>query len=147
VNGGTEEQCAGMIAPACYTSYMEEQGLRMRHLWQLSMMRFRERIIEEGQRVYVLGTAYPRPHAITVSEGEALQATGTDSMRARRVGALQAEAAAIIRQGEHERTFIISHQAERELLLDLGLSGTGKLVAGPALALFGLAMWLYLLTH
>jgi len=56
-----EETCVGINLPECYSQYMEQQHLAFRHIWQLSTLRFRERTLEEGQRVFVLGTALPRP--------------------------------------------------------------------------------------
>lgn len=147
VRHGTEEQCMGIALPDCYAQYMKDQGIGRRHLWRLTMMRFRERVLEEGQRVYVLGSAVPRPRVSTISEGEAIEATGTDGMRARRIQALHQETDAVIRQGENEPAFIISQNSEREVAMDLGLHATGKLIAGPAIALLGLAGWLEVISH
>jgi hypothetical protein len=106
-------------------------------------MRFRERMIEAGDRVYVLGTAMPRPQVVTVSDDEVLQATGTDGMMVQRQQTLNEETSAIIRQGENEPTFIISQDSERELTGTLQLRGLGELIAGPVLTLLGLGWWLY----
>jgi hypothetical protein len=138
VHFGKEEELLGIAVPDHYASYMEGQRLRMRHVWRLSAMRFRERILEEGQSVYVLGTATPRARAVAVSAGDELEATGTEGMRSRRVSALQEETAAVIRQGEHERTFIISQDSEHALMLTLGARAIGQLIGGPLLALLGL---------
>src|SRR5262245_8291653 len=60
VRYGVGEECMGLAVPECYASYMKEQELFFRHVWRLSVLRFRERILEEGMRIYVLGTATPR---------------------------------------------------------------------------------------
>jgi hypothetical protein len=126
VNFGVEEVCHGLSLPECYAQYMSEQGLAMRHLWRLSSLRFRERLIEESQLVYVLGT-------------------GTDGLRADRIRSLQQHVAAVVRRGDNERTFIISQQSERLLTFELGLKAAAKLWGGPLLAIFGLGYWLYAL--
>ena len=139
---GVEEQFAGISLPECYSQYLSQQNLPMSTLWRLSTMRFRERVIEEGQHVYVLGSAMPRANSFSISDGEALQATGTDS-GAVGVPNLMDEVKAVIRQGENERAFIISEESERALTMDLGWEATARLLGGPALALFGLGYWLY----
>jgi hypothetical protein len=137
-----EEECLGVTLPEPYVSYVKSLGPR-HLLWQLGTMRFRERILEDGQEVYVLGTAMPRPQVLTISEGEALAATGTDGARAPQARALREEVAAVVRRGESETTFIISQSSERLLTVELGLRATLKLVGGPALTVFGLGYWLY----
>ena len=118
---------------------MKEQrfGLR-RQMWGLGPMRFRERLIEEGDRIFVLGSAEPRSQALTISDGDALAATGTDDAVAtppRRPA--QRQPSAVIRQGANERTFIISQESERSLLMDIGI----QMVGGPLLAAIGLFIW------
>ncbi len=142
VMNGVAEDCNGITLPECYAQYMSDQNLGLRHVWRLSQMRFRERILEEGQRVYVLGTAMPRSRALDISGGEAMQATGTDDASGGRVRHLTEESSALIRQGENERTFIISQESERALALELGWEAMAKLAGGPALTLFGLGYWL-----
>ena len=137
-----EEECLGLGLPEPYTSYVKALGPQ-HLLWQLGAMRFRERILEEGQEVYVLGTAMPRPQVLTISEGEALAATGTDDPHARKVHALHEEATAVVRRGESEPTFIISQTSERMLTVELGARAFLKLVGGPALTVFGFGYWLY----
>src|SRR5262245_46183944 len=56
----SDEECMGVSLPEVYATYLKEHGPAMRHLWQFGSMRFRERTIEVGQRVYVLGSAEPR---------------------------------------------------------------------------------------
>jgi hypothetical protein len=146
LNFGVEEECNGITLPECYAQYMSDQRLAMRGLWRVGVMRFRERTLESGQRVYVLGSAAPRARALTISEGEEMAATGTDDRVAHRLRALDEATAGVIRQGENERTFILSQQSERELTLMLGLTGWAGLVGGPALTLFGLGYWLSFLS-
>jgi len=138
VRRGTEEQFIGIGVPECYAHYMAEQQLGMRHLWRLAALRFRERTLEEGARVYVIGTAMPRPQVAAISDDEVLQATGTEGVRAQRVTSLQKEMSAVIRQGDNERAFLITQESERDLLLMLGVGAIGKLVLGPVLALLGI---------
>jgi hypothetical protein len=92
VPAGSEEQCMGLFMPELYGHYMTEQRLWQRYLWRMSTMRFRERTLEEGQRVYILGTAVPRAQSRDVSNPvltehpaeraswvePALRATGTE---------------------------------------------------------------------
>lgn len=136
-----EETAHGLMLPDCYSDYMKEHGVWMRHVAGLSSLRFRERVLEGGERVYVLGTAVPRAQVHTVSEIQ-LAATGTDDMRAERIRSADAEVAASIRQGEHEKTFLISHQSERSLTLNLRWMAPLKLTGGPILTVFGLGWWL-----
>lgn len=143
INFQVEEQCLGISLPDLYAQYLHDQRLTMSALWRLGAMRFRERLLEEGQRVYVMGSAYPRARATTLSDGEEMQATGTEDMRARRLLTLDEEIAAVVRRGENETTFIISQQSERDLTAQLGLRVLGGLIAGPALTLLGLGYWLY----
>jgi hypothetical protein len=146
VHAGTEEVCLGISVPEVYASYMSDQGLTARHLWRLSTMRFRERILEEGQMLYVLGTATPRSRALDISDGETLAATGTDDPVASRMRELHDDVTAVIRCGENPSTFILSQGSERQLVTDLGLKAVGELVAGPTMTLFGLGYWLYALS-
>jgi len=149
VNFAVEEVCAGVALPDLYAQYLATLGPRQ-YLWRLGMLRFRERVLEEGARVYVLGTATPHAQAHTVSVGEEmfavagdeLQATGTDEWRARRVRTRDQDVAAVIRRGEHEKTFIISQDSERSLTTGLGLKAAAKLIGGPLITLLGLGYWL-----
>lgn len=141
-----EEECMGVALPECYASYMSDQGLALRHVWRLGPMRFRERLLEEGQRVYVLGTAEPRAQSFTISEGEVLKATGTDGRPEPHQRTLQRTAVAVIRRGTDEPSFIISQESERELVIGMGFQVLGKLVAGPLLTLIGIGLWAQLLS-
>lgn len=136
-----EETAHGMMLPGCYSDYMKEQGMWMRHVAKLSSLRFRERMLEGGERVYVLGTAVPRAQVLTVSEMQ-LAATGTDDLRAERIRDRDAEVVATIRRGENEKTFLISQQSERSLTTELRWKVPLKLAGGPILTVFGLGWWL-----
>lgn len=153
VHFAVEEVCQGLVPPEPYASYLATLGAR-RHLWRFAMLRFRERILEEGAQVYVMGTATPAAQSFTVSEGEdmvvaaedALAATGTDEWRARRVRARGQHVSAVMRAGEHEKTFVISQDSERTLTIGLGLKAVAKLVGGPLITLMGLGYWLHALS-
>ena len=92
--------------------------------------------------VYVLGSAMPKSQVLTVSEGEALQATGTEDWGARHIRPIQDQVSAVIRRGVNDSTFMITQQKESELTFMLGLRSSLELVGGPILTLFGLAFWL-----
>jgi len=152
VHFGVEEVCAGVALPECYSSYLSTLGPRQ-YLWRLGMLRFRERVLEEGARVYIMGTASAPATALTVSGGEALpamadeelEATGTEEWRARRVRSADRQVAAVIRRGDSEKTFVISQDSERDLTTGLGLKAFAKLVGGPLIGLLGLGYWLHAL--
>ena len=149
LNFAVEETCGGLLLPEPYAGYLATLGPR-RLLWRFGVLRFRERILEAGARVYVMGSATPPPHSVTVSMGEemvaalddSMQATGTDEWRARRVRSIDTEVAAVIRRGENNRTFVISQDPERSLTLGLGIKAALKLTGGPLATLFGLGYWL-----
>lgn len=144
---GVEERVNALLGlPECYSGYMEREGLGMRHLWRLGAMRFRERTLEEGQRVYVLGRAFPKPqsHVIAEPDEAAEQATGTDGWRARRLSTLDSDVRGVLRRGEHDPVFLISQQSERTVALQYGLHALAGAVLGPALAIGGLATLLWL---
>jgi hypothetical protein len=146
LNFQLEEECLGLSLPDVYAQYLHEQHPTASALWRMGSLRFRERVLEAGQRVYVLGTAMPRPQSVDISMDDELEATGTDDRRALRVQSLDREVRAVLRRGENERTYIISQQSERELTMQLGLRATAELIGGPALTLFGLAYWLHALS-
>jgi len=150
VHFGVEEVCAGIALPECYSNYVDTLGVR-RYLWRFGVLRFRERVLEEGSRVYVMGTATAPAMALTVSEGvgmasaesEELAATGTDAWRARRVQSGDRQVTAVIRRGDSERTFVISQDSERDLTTGLALKAFAKLAGGPVIGLLGLGYWLH----
>ncbi len=140
---GTEEECFGLMPPSPYAEYLHQHPTVMTSVARLSMMRFRERALEDGQVVYVMGTATPRAHAEVVSEGEALVATGTDGNPwTTRLRALDQETSAVIRRGENESTFIITQEQERDLATGLRLKAAAMILGGPPIALLGLGYWL-----
>jgi hypothetical protein len=142
---GVEEECLGLALPEIYSDYMSQKHLAFASLWRLGQLRFRERLIEDGQPVFILGTAMPKPQVLDISEAAvALEATGTEAMRpgVTHTHTHASEVAALVRQGDNERVFIISQESERMLTLELGMRGWGYLLLGPALTLIGLAYWL-----
>jgi len=143
VRNQLEEACMGMALPDCYLRYLDEQRIACHQVWRLSTLRFRERVLEEGEAVYVLGSAEPCPQVLQVSQDEALEATGTEGYRTSRIRELHEETAAVVRRGRNDPVFLISQASERELVFDLGLRAWANLVAGPALTLFGLVCLLY----
>lgn len=146
---GEEEECLGISLPDCYASYLHDQHIGAASLWRLGRLRFRERILEDGQAAFVLGTAEPRSQAVDVSaDDDVLAATGTDDAAAQRAQRLRADdqaVRAVIRRGEREPTFIISLDSERNVAFQLGLRAMGELIAGPVLTLMGLGYWLHAL--
>lgn len=139
---GTEERCQGLMLPACYSDYMDTHLSALGKITRIGMLRFRERVLEEGQRLFVLGTATPRSQERVIDEGDLLQATGTDDAAPSRLRTIDQEVVAVVRRGENEATFVISQESEKSLLLDLGGRALLQLAAGPALTLFGLGYWL-----
>ncbi|HET7225204.1 MAG TPA: GIDE domain-containing protein [Candidatus Eisenbacteria bacterium] len=145
----SDEVCQGMSLPELYASYIHDVHPALGLLWRTGSVRFRERALEPGEPVFVLGTAMPRSQAVDVSmSDDAVQAgtaTGTDDAAARHAGLLQAldqDVRGVIRRSELERTFIISQQSERDLAFQLGLRAIAGVFGGPALTLLGLAYWL-----
>jgi len=165
-----EEECMGLFLPEPYAQYLSEQRLWQSHLWRLSAVRFRERTLEEGHSVYILGTAVPRAQSRDVSNPvlidataeraswvePAMRATGTDGAMASvtrrlpargpgRVKALHDQIAAVIRRGDHDTTFIISAESELAVELSYGFSTLMNLFGGPLLTIFGFGYWIYAL--
>jgi len=135
---GVAEETGGLGVPDCYMEYMKAQGLGMRQVWALGPMRFRERTLEEGASVFVLGRAFPRANSVSVSwDEEAMQATGTDDAGASHVRSLDSEVRGVLRRGPHDPTFLISEQSEKTASLEFGLKALGGLLGGPVLTLFG----------
>lgn len=164
-----EEECFGLVLPEPYSGYLTEQRLWQRHLWRLSSLRFRERTLEEGQRVYVLGTAVPRaasrdisqPAWVEQTEAEPeLLATGTEGAKATfgsraersasqrdpgRVKELHDRTTAVIRRGDQDPTFVISTESELTLEVSYGASTLLNLFGGPLLTIMGLGYWIHAL--
>lgn len=143
---GTEETCPGLMLPPCYAEYLDAHTSVFGRLARVGHLRFRERILESGQRVYVLGTAMPRSQARVVADGEELQATGTDGPIATRRTTLDRDVVAVVRRGENESTFILSQDSEKGLMLSLGARALLQLVGGPVLTVGGLGYWLMALS-
>ncbi len=134
-----EEECSGLALPECYAEYFKEHW-PAGNLHRLGSLRFRERILEDGQGVFVLGTAMPRSQAVRISdEEETLAATGTDGTGLTVQHQLLDESAtATIRKGPNDPTFVISQASERELTLILGAKALGGMIGGPIASVFGL---------
>lgn len=133
------EETHGLGVPEPYSGFMAGRQLGMRHVWSMGAMRFRERVVNEGNAVYVLGRANPKPHSVPVSmDEEVLQATGTDAIGAKHVRLHDGECCAVIRRGKQDAAFIISESSEKSMTMEYGLKAFGGLFGGPLLALFGL---------
>jgi hypothetical protein len=139
---GVEEICNGPFLPPCYSEYIKANHLAMASVWSLGQVRFRERLIEPGQHVFVLGTAMPKSNAVSINDADEVQATGTDG-RVNPIQTLDHDTKAIVRKGENETTFIISEQTEKTLALGMGIQAAAQLVGGPLLTLFGLGWGLF----
>ena len=142
-----EEVCNGLMLPPCYSDYLRENGSVVDTFARAGMLRFRERTLEEKQRVFVLGSAVPQARVLEISDMGAFAATGTDdpgavALRASRLRTLDGEVHASIRRGDNETLFIISTQSERALTMDLGWKAAALLLLGPPITLFGLWYWL-----
>jgi len=132
-----QEETGGLGVPDLYMEYMKAQGLGMRQIWALGPMRFRERTLDEGVCVFVLGRAFPRANSVAISWDESsLQATGTDAAAAH-VQTLDGEVRGVIRRGPHDPAFLISEQSEKTAALEFGLKAFGGIVGGPLLTVFG----------
>jgi hypothetical protein len=142
---GIEEVCHKPPIPERFAEYIKSEGLTNVHLGGAGTLRFRERVMQTGQHAFILGSAMPRPNEFSISDGGAMQATGTDGP-INRIEDLDRQLAAVIRRGEHESTFVISEESESELASGLGSQALVQLVGGPLLSLLGLAWWLLLLT-
>jgi hypothetical protein len=141
-----QEECVGLALPYVYSQYLSEHASPLvKSAGRLSVLRFRERILEQGMSVYVLGCAAPRSQSHMISDGE-LEATGTDDIRGRRVQSLDAAVAAVVVKGGGEVPFLISQRSERELIQRLQWKSTAMLVGGPGLTLLGLAYFLAVLS-
>jgi hypothetical protein len=133
------EETSGLGVPQMYMDFMESEHLTLRQFWAMGAMRFRERRLEEGQHVYVLGRANPRSVARSISfDDDALQATGTDSVGAAHVRTLDEESCAVVRRGPRDPAYIISTTSEKTMTLIYGLKAFGGVIGGPLVTLFGL---------
>ena len=145
LNFQVEEDCSGLALPDCYVQYLDEHCHAKSILWRLGTLRFRERILEDGQHAFILGTAMPRSQAFTISEDQTALATGTDggamSFNVRHQ-LLDQNATATIRKGTNETTFVISQASEREVTTMLGWKALAGMLGGPLAAVTALAYWL-----
>ena len=139
---GVQEVTGGFGVPSPYSDYMEAKGLGMRHLWAMGPMRFRERLLETGTTIYVLGRAHPKAMSHALSDEneleESLAATGTDAWSARRLSTVDHEVTGVVRKGEHDPAYLISPTSERLMSVEYGLKAWCGLLGGPAVTLFGL---------
>ena len=142
VNAGNkvEEETHGLGVPEPYAGWMAERELPLRLLWSLGPMRFRERILEDGLHVYVLGRAHPKPQAVSVSmdDEEVLLATGTDAIGAAHVRRYDGDCSAVLRRGPRDPAFLISDRSEKTMSMEYGFQAFGGFLGGPLLTLFGL---------
>ncbi|MGH3055092.1 MAG: GIDE domain-containing protein, partial [Gaiellaceae bacterium] len=141
---GVEEECSGLSLPDCYAEYIKSERLTMVSVLGVGQMRFRERVMQSGQPAFVLGSAMPRARAVTLSDGDEMQATGTDGPQ-NRIAATDHEVTAVVRRGQNEPTFIISQESARAVSTDLGIRAVAQVIGGPLLSLFGLGYWLAIL--
>ena len=115
----------GLALPEIYSQYMGEQHLAFRHLWRLGALRFRERLLEDGQPVFILGTAMPKPRVLDISRPPSRSTPpGTDAMRPGVTHTHAREVARLVRQAASASSvFIISQESERMLTLELRMRG------------------------
>jgi hypothetical protein len=137
-----EEECVGLSLPPCYADYMSAHTSALSQFSRMGRLRFRERLLEAGDPVYILGTAVPRSASQVIADGEVLQQAVNEDAGAARLRALDHDAVAVIRRGDNEPTFIISQESESDLMLQLGGKALLLVVAGPVLTLYGLAHWM-----
>jgi E3 ubiquitin ligase len=138
---GSEEHYQGLMLPSCYGDYMNTHVSALNQIARVGNLRFRERMLEAGEPVYVLGTATPRAQERTVADVELPTPSGSGDA-AERLRTLDHEVTGVIRRGENEPTFIISQESEKALMLDLGGKAFLQLAGGPVLTLFGAIYWL-----
>jgi hypothetical protein len=142
-----DEQTNGFGVPDMYMDYMKEKNLHMRALWAVGPMRFRERVLEEGQAMYVIGRAHPKAMAQSVSDDEvSMAATGTDGRGVSAVRTLDQRTNGVIRKADGDALFVISGQSEKQMASEFGLKAFAALVGGPLLTLGG-AWFLMLLVQ
>jgi len=141
---GVEEVCNGPFLPECYSEYIKSEHLTVVSLMSVGQMRFRERVMQSGQAVFVLGSAMPRARAVSLSDDDAVAATGTDGPQ-NRIATADHEVTGVVRRGQNEPTFIISQESQLALTLELGFQAFAQLIGGPIISLFGLGWWLYAL--
>lgn len=139
---GSEEHYQGLMLPSCYSDYMNAHTSALGQLVRVGNLRFRERMLEAGQPIYVLGTATPRAQEHTVADVELPQEGGIGDASVARLRTLDHGVSAVVRRGENDSTFIISQESEKSLMLDLGARAFLQLAGGPVLTLIGAIYWL-----
>ncbi len=139
IDFGVTEETHGFGVPDPYREYMEQQGLALRTVWSLGPMRFRERVLEEGMGVYVLGRAFPKAQSTAISwDEDAEQATGTYAApEPDRVTRTDRQVHGVIRRGPQDPAFLLSMRSEKTMTLEYGIRGWLSMLAGPAMSLFG----------
>lgn len=149
VRAATEvgEETRGLGVPEPYAGFMADRQLGMRHVWAMGPLRFRERTLEEGRHVFVVGRAQAPSYATTLSMPEdAMLATGTDGA----VGGTRTVAAfhdsPVIRRAKGDPMFLISGRRETDASTTLALEAAAGITGGPVLVLAGLA-WLIEVTR
>lgn len=144
---GLEETTGGLFAlPECYAEYMKRERLGMSTMWRLGPMRFRERTLDEGQVLFLLGRAHPKAQSTSIAELDevALRATGTEDLRAARIATLDREVRGVIRRDANDPVFVMSLQSERAVAGEYMLRAVAGSVLGPLLFLGGVAFLLWL---
>jgi hypothetical protein len=136
------EICQGNSLPEPYASYVKEHDNLDLTMARMGQMRFRERLIDPGQQVFVLGSAFPRATSVSVSDDDVLAATGTDDPFAARLRAIDERLVGVIRKGQNDPHFIISLESPLSLEVGLGTRSVLELFGGPVLTLAGLGYWL-----
>lgn len=141
---GVEEECLGLGLPDLYDDYLKAHPGAVSPVTRLAALRFRERRLDAGQAVYVMGTAMPKTREHRVTVDDEMEATGTDGpvTHAQPMRSLDAEIDAVVRRGENERTFIISESSERSLVWAMQWKAAAMVLGGPVLTVFGLIYWL-----
>lgn len=144
---GVEETTGGLFAlPECYGEYMKREQLGMAMVWRMGPMRFRERTLDEGQKLYVLGRAHPKSQATSIAEPDeiAMRATGTEDLRAARLSTLDRDVRGVIRRDANDPVFLMSLNSERAVAGEYMLRALAGSILGPLLFLGGVAFLLWL---
>lgn len=143
---GVEEVTGGLFGlPECYAEYMKRERLGMSAMWRLGPMRFRERTLDEGQALYLLGRAHPRSQATSIAEPDevAMRATGTEDLRAARIASLDREVRGVIRRDANDPVFVMSLNSERSVAGEFMFRALAGSILGPLLFLGGVAFLLW----
>ena len=145
---GVEETTIGPFGfPECYAEYMKRSNLGMSAMWRMGQMRFRERTIDEGQRLYVLGRAHPKAQATTLAmpDEDVLESTGTADLRASRIARADQDVRGVIRRDSSDPVLLLSLNSERGVATEYMLRALAGSVLGPLLFVGGTAFLLWLM--